>query len=174
MVSPWPPMWSGGGHPCVYSAGGHLARQPLGAGRPWKMSASLLLGHLEESSCFGPELVLDLTLEGEVPLGKDWWGAALAGLWGTGHSVCTCLQLRVPRTCGGAAGIHMFQSVKTDHGTSHLRSRFNPAGRIQEPGHLKLFISANCGHSLLLASPASLSSAPQQGPGAGALSVGVE
>lgn len=35
------------------------------------MSASLLLGHLEESSCSGPELVLDLTLEGEVPLGKD-------------------------------------------------------------------------------------------------------
>lgn len=31
------------------------------------MSASLLLGHLEESSCSGPELVLDLTLGGEVP-----------------------------------------------------------------------------------------------------------
>ena len=51
------------------------------------MSASLLLGHLEESSCSGPELVLDLTLGGEVPRGKDWWGAASAGLWGTGHSV---------------------------------------------------------------------------------------
>lgn len=70
------------------------------------MSASLLLGHLEESSCSGPELVLDLTLGGEVPRGKDWWGAASAGLWGTGHSVRTCLQLKALRTCGSAAGVH--------------------------------------------------------------------
>ena len=78
MISPWSLMWSGGGHPFVCSAGGHLAWQPLGAGRPQKMSASLLLGHLEESSCSRPELVLDLTL-GEVPRGKDWWGQPQQG-----------------------------------------------------------------------------------------------
>lgn len=42
------------------------------------MSASLLLGHLQESSCSRPELVLDLTL-GEVPRGKDWWGQPQQG-----------------------------------------------------------------------------------------------
>lgn len=71
-------MWSGGAIPCVCRAGGHLH------GSPWSWEATederfLLLGHLQESSCSRPELVLDLTL-GEVPRGKDWWGSLSRGV----------------------------------------------------------------------------------------------
>lgn len=58
-------------------------------------------------------------------------------------------------------GGQLLSSIKGANDSANLRSQLNPAVRIKEPGHLKLFINTNCCSSSLLSLSASLWPTPQ-------------